>query len=325
MTNSPIQPKESSVKIDTTTDVNLILLGRDIWKAKFKILSFVIVVALTAIHVAKLLPNTYKAEALLMPNTASGASQAGGLGQLGGLASLAGVKLGGGNNDKIELALSVLKSKKFLFSFIEENNLTVLLMAVDGWDRETETFSYKNKIYDSNKKIWIREVNPPFGPEPDLSEVYDVVLNENLTIEQDKDNEFVKVGFVHYSPILAKQLTDKLILKLNQTIKNREFEEAELNIQYLTRQIESTRLSGMRTMFYELIEEHQKTKMLAKVRKDYVFTTIDPAIVPLEKNGPNRKLIVLVSVFIAVFLGVASVILIHINRKIWSIDSRKQQ
>ena len=44
----------------------------------------------------------------------------------------------------------------------------------------------------------------------------------------------------------------------------------------------------MQEVFYTIIEEQIKTKMLAEVSPDYVFVTVSPATVPAEKSTPKR-------------------------------------
>jgi LPS O-antigen subunit length determinant protein (WzzB/FepE family) len=66
----------------------------------------------------------------------------------------------------------------------------------------------------------------------------------------------------------------------------------------------------METVFYQLIEEQTKTMMLAQVKKEYMFKTIDPAQVPDEKSGPKRALIVLLGTMLG---GILSVLIVLIR------------
>ena len=49
--------------------------------------------------------------------------------------------------------------------------------------------------------------------------------------------------------------------------------------------------------------------MLANVRDEYVFKTIDPPLVPLEKTGPSRSLLCIVITLIGAALGTMVVLL----------------
>ena len=67
--------------------------------------------------------------------------------------------------------------------------------------------------------------------------------------------------------------------------------EAEKSIQYLKQQIANTSLADLQVMFFELIQSQTETVMLAEVRPEYVFKTIDPAVVPELKSKPRRAII----------------------------------
>ena len=89
--------------------------------------------AMIAVAVALMLPNIYRAEALLAPNDQQGTGGLSALAaQYGGLASLAGINIGSGSADKTALGLEILKSRKFVSEFIERHDILVPLIAVYG-------------------------------------------------------------------------------------------------------------------------------------------------------------------------------------------------
>jgi LPS O-antigen subunit length determinant protein (WzzB/FepE family) len=51
--------------------------------------------------------------------------------------------------------------------------------------------------------------------------------------------------------------------------------------------------------------------MLAKVRQEYAFKTIDPAVVPEEKSEPNRALICVLGTLLGGMLAVLWVLVAH--------------
>lgn len=50
--------------------------------------------------------------------------------------------------------------------------------------------------------------------------------------------------------------------------------------------------------------------MLANAQSEYVFKTVDPAVVPQEKSEPKRALIAVVATMLGGMLGVFAVFLI---------------
>ncbi|MCH8136868.1 MAG: LPS O-antigen length regulator [Proteobacteria bacterium] len=291
-------------------EIDLRELFRVLWAGKWLIGGITFAVTVIAVIVALMLPNVYRAEALLAPNQEDGAGGLSALAaQYGGLASLAGINLGSGSSDKIALGLEILKSRKFISNFIQRHDILVPLMAATGWDLETGELKIDSDIYDVSAKKWVRDVKPPRKTIPSLQEAYKVFSEGILSVDQDKKTGFVTIAVEHYSPAIAKQWVDWLVQDINTTVMRREVDEAEQAIEYLNKQIASTSLADLRNVFFRLIEEQIKTVMLAKVSSEYMFRTIDPAVVPEIKAKPKRALIAILGLFLGGMVGVIVVLL----------------
>ncbi|RUO74551.1 LPS O-antigen length regulator [Pseudidiomarina sediminum] len=308
---------ESSVSSETTTTNkrDLVYLIALMWREKWLILAITFVFAVTSVVVALSIPNTYTAQAKLAP---AADSEGGGLaalaGQFGGLASLAGVNLGGNSKeDKVMIALETLKSRKFSRYFIEKYDILVPLMAVEKWDLATGNLVYNTKLYDPKTQQWVREVEPPYTPEPSFWEAHKS-FNSRLNAKQDEMTQLVTISFEHESPELAKQWVDWMIQEVNELIRVADIEESEASIAYLEKKLRETELTTMRQVLYQLIETEQQKAMLANVRDDYVLKPIDPAIVPQEKSGPNRPLICFV---ITLLGGILALVVVVLKDIIW--------
>ncbi|TAA39605.1 Wzz/FepE/Etk N-terminal domain-containing protein [Corallincola spongiicola] len=297
-------------------EIDLRELWNVIWRGKLLIIVITAIFAIGAVAFAISKPNIYKADALLAP--AESAGGAGGLralaGQFGGLASLAGVNLGvGGGEDKTGLAIEVLKSRAFIQSFIERHDLLVPLMAAKSWDRLSGELSIDPEIYDIQTQTWLRQVEPPQIPQPSAWQAFQT-FSSILSVQQDKVTSFVTISVEHLSPTVAKQWVDLLIKDINQHLKTLETDEAKRSIAYLETQLEKTSVADMQTVFYQLIEEQTKTVMLAEVREEYVFKTVDPAVVPEQKAKPKRALICVLGTILGGMLGVMVVLIRHFAR-----------
>jgi len=132
-----------------------------------------------------------------------------------------------------------------------------------------------------------------------------------LSVTQDKASGFVTIEFDHYSPTIAMQWVTWLIEDLNETIMLQDVQEAEQAIAYLSEQIENTSLAGLKSVFYNLIEEQTKTVLLAKVSEEYLFKTVDPAIAPEWPTKPRRLLIIALVTFIGGVFATVIVLLRH--------------
>ncbi|MGC6522582.1 MAG: Wzz/FepE/Etk N-terminal domain-containing protein [Candidatus Micropelagos thuwalensis] len=267
-------------------EIDLLELIKILWDDKIKIISITAVAAFFSIIYAFIQPNIYRADALLAPasdNNNDGMSKL--AGQFGGIASLAGVSLSDNRVNKSELGLEVLGSRKFVREFVERHKILPQLMAVDYWDPETRKLVLDDDIYDDKSKTWLDKTQVPSN-----EEVYKK-YNNILILEKDTISQFIRVGFKHESPVIAAEWTGLIIKDLNDAIRRQDINEAESSITYLRQQAASTPIADLRNLFYELIQSQTETMMLANVRKEYVFKTIDPATVPEFKSEPNRALI----------------------------------
>lgn len=292
-------------------EIDLLGLFRVLWAGKWLIGGITLASAVIAVVVALMLPNIYRAEALLAPNDQN---RAGGLSaladQYGGLASLAGIDFGAKKRDKTDLGMEIMKSRKFLMRFIEDHDLLVPLMAADGWSSDTREIRVDPKLYDTSSREWVRKVKPPLGKVPSFLEAYKRFIRI-FSVTQNKETGFISVTVEHYSPYLAKQWVDWLVADVNDWVMKKDVEEAKHAIDYLHKQVETTSLSGLQNVFFGLIEEQTKTVLLAEVSDEYLFKTIDPAVVPEKRSRPRRLLITLFITILGAFFSVVLVLILH--------------
>ncbi|CAJ1881408.1 hypothetical protein HLBENOHH_03128 [Aeromonas dhakensis] len=292
-------------------EINLRELFAAFWRGKWWIVASTLVGAVIAVLVAISLPNIYRSEALLAP---SAEQQGGGLAamaaQFGGLASLAGVNLSSGGPDKTAIAVEIGKSRQFLSHFIRQHQLEVPLMAVVKADKATGELVIDEDIYDVTSKKWVREVPLGKSVEPTDWELVKAFRNV-ASISQDAKSGLVTVAVEYYSPECAKQWVDWLVADLNEAMKLRDQTDATRNITYLKAQLEKTPVADTQKVFYQLIEDQTKTLMLTEVNQEYVFKTLDPAVVAEEKAKPKRALIAVLGTLLGGMLGVMIVLVRH--------------
>lgn len=291
--------------MEANDEIDLIELGRTIWTKKITILSITFLFSIAAIIIVMSMPNIYKAEVLLAPTTSSNKGMMAGLmGKYGGLANLAGVNLGGNETDKTTLAIEIMKSRAFIAQFIKKYDLAVPLMAATSWDRKNEKWIIDPDIYDSSTKKWVRKVKVPRKPEPSDLELYGRFHKSILHVEQNKENNMVTISVSTMSPIESARWAGLLVEEINQKMREMDVREAEESLQYLKKQLKNTSLSELHQVFYQLIEQQTKIKMLAEVRPEYVFKTIDPPVIPERKTSPRRSLICVIAAMSGILVGI---------------------
>ena len=87
------------------------------------------------------------------------------------------------------------------------------------------------------------------------------------------------------------------------------------NIEYLQAQIEKTSIAEMKEVFYTIIQEQIKNKMLAEASPEYVFVAVNPSMLPEEKSQPKRALICVVGALIGGILSVLFILVTFLIRE----------
>ncbi|MDA8815000.1 Wzz/FepE/Etk N-terminal domain-containing protein [Luminiphilus sp.] len=276
-----------------------------LWAGKWLITLTTALSVTFALMIALSLPNIYTARTILAPSESSSTGLGGLMQQYGGLASLAGLSLPtGGEGSRAQLGMELIKSRSFLGAFVKRHDILPELMAVKSWDIESGSLLYDPKIYDAASEQWVRKVKLPYDARPSILEAHKEFI-KILKVSKDKQTGYISVSIEHQSPIVAAQWVNWLIQDVNTEVKNQVVDEATRSIDYLTQQVESTSLTDLKAMFFELIQSQTETIMLAEVRNEFVFKAIDPAVIPEEKTKPSRLLICVLGALLGGILGIA--------------------
>ena len=295
-------------------EIDLRELFSVLWAGKTKIIAITAVFAVASVMYALSVPNQYKATALLAPAQSGGGGLSGALGQLGGLASLAGVSIGGGESSESQIAQEIMKSWSFVEGFIADNDLTVEVYAAEGWSKGSNELQINQDAYDSEGNEWLIEDDSGVVGPPSSWALFKA-FSERVAVSENKKSGLVSVSIEYYSPQIAKQWLDLYISAINKHMQARQVEKVSNNISYLEAQIEKTAIAEMREVFYTIIEEQTKNKMVAEASPDYAFVAVSPSMVPEEKSQPKRALICILGTLLGGMLSVLWVLVMHYAKK----------
>jgi LPS O-antigen subunit length determinant protein (WzzB/FepE family) len=277
-----------------------------LWAGKIKILAITTIFAIASVFYALSVPNQYKATALLAPAQYEPAGLSGSLGQLGGLASLAGVNLNSGGSGETQMAKSIMVSWNFIEGFIKSNNLADELVAVEGWNQESNELQINKKVYDVKNQRWL--VDKPTSWSLFKS------FSSRLSVSE-TNSGFLSISIEHYSPYLAKQLLDLYISAINKHMQELQVMKVNNNINYMQEQLKRTSIAEMQEVFYTIIEEQIKNKMLAEASPDYAFVAVNASMLPEEKSQPKRATICIAITLFGAILAFFLVLIMHYVRK----------
>jgi LPS O-antigen subunit length determinant protein (WzzB/FepE family) len=268
------------------------------------IVIFTTFAAFTSVLYSLSLTNIFNVQTLLTPTVSSGSSL---VSQYSGLASMAGINLKRGEGEnKLDVALNLVKSKKLLDRLMLYESFLPDLLAAKSWDMETNIITYDESLYDKKNSQWVRKVPPPFKQVPSSQEALRV-FSKLVSITQDQRTQLITLNVNHLSPVVAHEWSLWIIREINAILASMEINNSQASIDYLNNQIKITVYSELKTMFYELIQESTQRMMLAKVNPEYVLTTVDPPVVPEIRYSPNRATICILG---TLFGGILSILVI---------------
>lgn len=182
-------------------------------------------------------------------------------------------------------------------------------MAAKGWDIGNNKLIIDKDLYNPETHEWLREAKGLRGAQPSAQEATEFFRKKILNIKQDQESGLYAISIRHYSPYVAQEWVNWLIVDINKAMRARTIAETSQNLAYLNTQLQKTAIADMQSTFYKLIEDQTKSLMLAEVQEEFVFKVIDPAVVPELKDEPKRALICVLGTLFGILIGIAIVFL----------------
>jgi len=300
---------EREVLASHDDEIDLRELFSVLWAGKKVIVAITSLFAVAAVVYALSIANEYKASIVIAPAQQEGGGLSGALGQLGGLASLAGVSLGAGGASEAAVAQEIMQSWGFVEQFIVNNELEVEVFAAEGWNKTSNVLTIDSDLYDKDSNKWLIDEDGQLRA-PTSWELYEA-FSKRLSVSEDKKSGLTSVSIEYFSPIVAKNWVDLYVAAINEHMRQRKLSQVNSNIEYLQAQIEKTSIAEMREVFYQIIEEQVKNKMLAEASPEYAFVTVSPSMVPEEKSKPKRALMCILGTLLGGLLSVLYVLVRH--------------
>lgn len=186
-----------------------------------------------------------------------------------GIAALAGISIPSSGNNT-DIALAVLKSRRFLEPFIRSEKLDLILTS----DIEASS-----------------------------EELYVIFKEEVLGIMKDSVTGIITVSIDLPDASLSAKIANRIISKLNSDLREGAMEETQTNIVFLKEQISTTSVNEVKAAIFSVIEEQTKKLMFTNTREDYVFKIIDPATIPERTHSPRTSTVLFIGLFIGFSLS----------------------
>ena len=287
------QPKTAQLyPVEQGDKLDLVEVWGIVIKYKFTIISFAVIATIVAIFHIKSLPNIYKTELLMVPSSLVRPMVSSG--------NIVSSILSGGRTSSTstgvmgDRALVQLKTRNFLNGYIQENDLKQILFA-DQWD--------------SKKMDWIDKKEPS---DEDAFELFNGMLGAGGI--QKSDANLVSLYILweepsHFNKIA--NLTNDLARRINIEGKKREIKRAEANISFLKKEIEMTDIFNFQLLLYDMIESQMQKIMIANVSDEFIFSIIEPAVLPKKPKQKHVVLILFLGLLLGTMLGIFVAITIN--------------
>jgi uncharacterized protein involved in exopolysaccharide biosynthesis len=221
-----------------------------------------------------------------------------GLSSVTGLASLAGIDLPSQNED-LDEAIAVLRSRQFTQEFIAANNLMQDLYPT--WDGQTGTWKTKS---------W-RPRRPPT-----LARAFRRFDTSIRTVKRDTKTGIIELTIDWKDRLKAAEWANGLVRALNAEMRARAITKADASIRYLQKELAGTGDVGTRDAVNRLMESEIKQRMYADVTEEYSLRVVDRAL-PSDADDPLRPrkaLLVAIGFITGLVVGVVVLVLRHLFR-----------
>ena len=199
-----------------------------------------------------------------------------------------GFLFGGAYDSYRDVMIAKMKSRQFSAMFMEEENLLPHLFP-DHWDTKRQT--------------WTDKVNAPT-----LAEAFLLFNKQIRTVNLNVETGMMALRMSWTDPKLVAEWANKYVKRFNSYQKELALGEINGRIAYLKNQLKVTEKIDMEKAIYRLIEAQMEMAMLISAREEFVFNLVDPATIPIQPSGPNKKGNTILGFLAGAMLGVTLVI-----------------
>jgi uncharacterized protein involved in exopolysaccharide biosynthesis len=258
------------------------------------LVAVILVVTALAIGFSFVLPDTYRAQAVLVIDDGerNASSQ---FAQLGGLAALAGLTLPG-TNDRSAVAIATLRSGAIARTFIESQNLMPVLFP-SAWDAERS--DWKSTDPESRPTMWDAERK---------------LRQQIVNIEDDRLSGLVELSVQWTDPTVLEDWVATYVRLTNEKLKQDALTKANENLAYLRARLEKETTLEVRQAVSDLIGRELNTLMLAESAREFAFSIVDPAYVPTRPTSPNRVVLGIVGFIAGLVFAAAALLTLAVFR-----------
>lgn len=294
------------IKQDKISDeeVDILEIFLILWKGKITIFLISGFFAVGSIIYSLSLPNLYKSYAVIASASGSGTNLSRIGSQYAGIANIAGVSIPSNTDvDKVAIGIETLTSLNFFEEVVNSNDkFYYKLLAPKGWNSNTNSLIIDENIYDTKSNKWVSNHKFSLNGLPSMQYAHRK-FKENLMVSENDITGFVTISYTHFSPYVAKEILEILILEINERTRLEDIAVANESINYLRNEAQKAQLSSVNTAISNLIQTQIERITFANASPQYLFKELSKPYAPEKKEKPNRSVIVILSSILGFLIG----------------------
>lgn len=292
-------------------EIDLRELFNTINKNRVKIFILTLIITSLAVIYALSIPNSYKSQTILVPQTEAKPS----LGGLSALAGMARVDLGGsGQIDAATSFETILKDYSFEQYMIEKYNLIdkftlkqenlVFALSFDGFYNMFHFESSEDSVNEDSVNI-----------EEKTYSTYQKILT-TLSISTDKKSGLITLSAESIDRFLSKELVEIYLVELTNYLRKTEMQNVDKQIKFYKNEFNNIADISIKTQLGNLAAGLLQKKVLAEANEYYnVKQLTKPQVAYIrDKTKPKRSLIVIVAFITSIILGIFAVFFLEFIR-----------
>ena len=287
-------------------EIDLRELFNTINKNRVKIFILTLVVTSLAVIYALSIPNSYKSQTILVPQTEAKPS----LGGLSALAGMAGVDLGGsGQIDAATSFETILKDYSFEQYMIEKYNL------IDKFTLKQENLVFALSFDGFYNMFHFESSEDSVNIEEKTYRTYEKILT-TLSISTDKKSGLITLSAESIDRFLSKELVEIYLVELTNYLRKTEMQNVDKQIKFYKNEFNNIADISIKTQLGNLAAGLLQKKVLAEANEYYnVKQLTKPQVAYIrDKTKPKRSLIVIVSFITSIILGIFAVFFLEFIR-----------
>ncbi len=312
MTKQQKQAIEEPCIDQTDDETNFLDYWEVIWKRRKMIGGIVIVAVFATVIISLFMKNIYQAKAVIMPVTArdSGGSGAGLTALAQQFGGLPGISIPGPTS--ASEIVSLLKSNILRERIIQQYNLLPVLF-YKRWD--TQQRSWKKGGDNLDPDYYLAQLSRAVIPmlsnsiekkDSDIPDTWDALrlFNKIVKINQDVKQNTISISVDFHDPEMAARIVEYFLVTLTNYMSAEAKRVAATNRKYMEEQLGSTNDPFIKQKTYNMIAQQIEAGMMAEVKENFAFKVIDPPLAPDKKFRPKRGQMAMLSLILALFLGI---------------------